>query len=185
MAVKASRYLTHLRRLHEPAEPVARLLDAATGLGGKLGPVLVQLPPSFRADAGLLAEALSAFPRTVRVACEFRHESWYSPAVRDVLVEHGAALCWADRDAHWITPRWRTATWGYVRFHWGAGSPPPCYPREVLAARAADVAAAYPEDEDVFVYFNNDPLGCALRDARAFASLCREVGLSPTRVAPA
>lgn len=168
MAVKASRYLTHLKRLREPAEPVTRLLDAAAGLGAKLGPVLVQLPGSFRADPGLLAAALASFPSTVRVACEFRHESWFSPAVQRVLTERGAALCWADRDARWLTPHWRTTSWGYVRFHWGAGSPAPCYPDVVLDERAAEVTSAHTADEDLYVYFNNDPLACALRDARAF-----------------
>lgn len=184
LAVKASRYLTHLKRLTEPEEPVARLLDAAAGLGPKLGPVLVQLPGSFSADADRLAAALDRFPRTVRVAVEVRHDSWFRSSVRQVLAERDAALCWADRGARWLTPRWRTAAWGYVRFHWGGDVPDPCYAAATLAERARDLAARYGPDDDVYVYFNNDPAGCAPRDAVAFAHACTEVGLQPTRVAP-
>ena len=68
MAVKVSRYLTHVRRLRDPTEPVSRLADRAVGLGDRLGPYLLQLPPTLRADAGLLDACLRAFPRSARVA---------------------------------------------------------------------------------------------------------------------
>jgi uncharacterized protein YecE (DUF72 family) len=120
VAVKASRYLTHVRRLKEPSEPVARLMAAATGLGPKLGPVLLQLPPNLRRDDEALARALGQFPNGVRVAVETRHDSWHDDRTREVLEAYGAAWVWVDpgnRDR----PRWRTADWGYVRFHRGAG----------------------------------------------------------------
>ena len=119
MAVKASRYLTHVRRLRDPAEPVRRMLDAFQGLGGKLGPVLLQLPPTLSADPALLDDCLARFPADVRVAVEPRHPSWWTNAVRAVLTARGAALCWADRRGQPVTPMWRTAGWGYVRFHEG------------------------------------------------------------------
>jgi uncharacterized protein YecE (DUF72 family) len=182
MAVKASRYLTHIRRLRDPAEPVARLMDRATALGDRLGPVLVQLPPTLQADPGLLAATLAQFPAGVRVAVEPRHASWWTDDTRRVLERAGAALCLADRDAAWITPRWRTADWGYVRLHWGAGTPAPCYPRAVLAERLEELAATWGPAEDVVVYFNNDPLACALRDARELGLLAAARGLPATRV---
>jgi uncharacterized protein YecE (DUF72 family) len=182
MAVKASRFLTHTRRLREPEEPVQRLLASASGLDDRLGPVLVQLPPTMKAAPELLERTLAAFPSSVRVAVEPRHPSWWSDEVRDLLTARGAALCLADRDSRWLTPRWRTADWGYVRFHWGSGEPPPCYPRPVLAQRLTELAALWGPGEDVFVYFNNDPLACALADARALAALCAEHGLAASRV---
>ena len=86
MAVKASRYLTHIRRLKDPAEPVQRLLDAATGLGDRLGPILLQLPPTWKGDPGLLDDCLAEFgrrgPRGLRVAVEMRHESCWTDEIR-------------------------------------------------------------------------------------------------------
>jgi uncharacterized protein YecE (DUF72 family) len=183
MAVKVSRFLTHIKRLADPEEPVQRFLDRATGLGSKLGPALIQLPPQFRADCGRLRETLDAFdafgPR-VRIAVEFRHPSWFTDEVRAILEEHGAALCLADRRGP-RTPIWRTADWSFVRFHQGRARPAPCYGRAALATWAERVAAEWRPDEDVFVYFNNDHRACAPRDAARFAGLCRRAGLEPTR----
>ena len=120
-AVKASRYLTHVRRLRDPDEPVRRFLERARGLGPKLGPVLVQLPPSLSVDLGALDRALGCFPRGVRVAVEFRHDSWWTPGARSLLERHGAALCLADQ-AGQRSPLWRTADWGYLRLHGGRRS---------------------------------------------------------------
>lgn len=169
-AVKASRFLTHLRRLRDPEGPVALLLDRARHLGPKLGPVLVQLPPKFPADPARLAAALNQFPAGVRVAVEFRDESWHTDAVRAVLEEHGAALCLADRRGA-RTPEWRTAGWGFIRFHEGSAEPTPCYENGALAGWAETVKRLWPAGEDVFCYFNNDWQACAIRDAREFARL--------------
>jgi len=123
VAVKASRYLTHIKRLRDPAEPVARLLGRADGLGSKLGPVLLQLPPTLQGDVELLQGCLACFPGYVRVAVEPRHRSWWTPEVRRVLSSYNAALCWADRRSRPITPLWRTADWGYLRLHEGDRHP--------------------------------------------------------------
>ena len=140
MAVKASRYLTHVRRLRDPAEPVARLLGAAAGLGPKLGPVLLQLPPTLKADVKALDACLGEFRTAaaalgehgLRVAVEPRHETWWTEETRQVLAAHDAALCWADRRGRPITPLWRTATWGYLRFHEGTAQPRPRYGPQAL-----------------------------------------------------
>ncbi|MGH3276208.1 MAG: DUF72 domain-containing protein [Streptosporangiaceae bacterium] len=180
MAIKASRYLTHVRRLRDPAEPVARLLSAAAGLGDRLGPVLLQLPPDFRAAPELLAACLHEFgqaPATAipggrpRVAVELRHESWWTGETRQVLTRYGAALCWADRRGHPVSPLWRTAEWGYLRFHEGAARPWPHYGAQALARWADRVARAWPPGADVFAYFNNDQRGAAVLDAAAFAAI--------------
>lgn len=171
-AVKASRYLTHIRRLRDPAEPVARLLDRAAGLGKTCGPFLLQLPPDLRANPAALDETLSAFGVSYRVAVEMRHPSWQADDVRDVLASHNAACCWADRRGR-LEPRWRTADWGYVRFHEGTASPRPCYGRSALKSAAAEIRRVFDRGEDVYVYFNNDPGACALKNARTFIRLVR------------
>jgi uncharacterized protein YecE (DUF72 family) len=182
MAVKASRYLTHIRRLADPAEPVARLLDAAAGLGAKLGPVLLQLPPTLRADTRRLAACLDEFATAgVRVAVEPRHPSWWTDAVRLELTSHDAALCWADQLGHPVTPLWRTAGWGYLRFHRGAASPAPRYGQAALRSWLGRIVAAWPDEAPVYAYFNNDPLGAAIADSAAFAALARGAGRTVTR----
>ncbi|MGK5630416.1 DUF72 domain-containing protein [Streptomyces sp. URMC 123] len=181
MAVKASRYLTHIKRLRDPEEPVGRLMARAAGLGERLGPVLLQLPPTLRADPEALARCLRCFPAGVRVAVEPRHETWWTDGTRAVLEEHGAALCWADRGSRPVTPLWRTADWGYVRFHAGRAAPWPRYGRRALASWARRVADAYPDAADVYAYFNNDPGGAAYRDAAVFARAARALGRTVSR----
>lgn len=180
-AVKMSRFLTHIRRLRDPAQPVSLLLERARPLGTKLGPVLVQLPPGMRADAGRLDTALGAFPGDTRVAVEFRERSWFTDEIRAILERHGAALCLAD-SPRIETPIWRTAGWGFVRFHHGLGHPQPCYEERALDRWARQLAELWPGDADAFVYFNNDWLGCAVRDAALFAHHAQAAGLRPTRV---
>jgi uncharacterized protein YecE (DUF72 family) len=184
-AMKASRYLTHMKRLKDPRAPIERMLSRAEGLGRKLGPVLLQLPPAMRPDAGRLREALAAFAAGIRVTVEFRDERWFNSEVRGVLERAGAALCLADRDSRLVTPAWRTADWGYVRFHGGAGTPPGGYGRRAIEARAALIAEVFGAGCDVHAYFNNDGYACALRDAGAFARAARRAGLQPTRTAAA
>jgi uncharacterized protein YecE (DUF72 family) len=181
MAVKASRYLTHIRRLRDPAEAVERITDRASRLGSKLGPVLIQLPPTMKVAPDRLSDTLDRFPRSWRVAVEFRHESWYTDEVRALLEAYGAALCLVDR-RRVVTPIWRTTDWTYVRFHHGRGKPDPCYGRQALESWAERVAASWKPEDDVYVYFNNDPRACALRDARVFALAARRAGLEPTRI---
>jgi len=183
VAVKASRYLTHVRRLRDPEEPVQRLMERSRTLGPKLGPVLVQLPPDLRVDLDGLSKTLRAFPEATRVAVELRHESWFEASVRRLLEETGAAFCLADR-AGPVGPLWRTTDWGYLRFHQGRSRPEPCYGRAALGTWARRLAELWPETADVFAYFNNDGCGCAPRDAHRFASAVRREGLSPTRVPP-
>ena len=182
VGVKASRYLTHIKRLREPQEPVERFLSHASHLGSKLGPVLLQLPPTLKRDAGLLKETLSCFGRRARVAVEFRHPSWYTDEIHSVLAENDAALCLADRDSRCITPLWRTAGWSYVRWHSGRATPAPCYGRTAMRSWAGRIAGLWSPEEDVFAYFNNDPQACAPRDAGVFARAAQGVGLRPTRV---
>jgi uncharacterized protein YecE (DUF72 family) len=183
-AMKASRFLTHIKRLKDAREPVERMMERARGLGAKLGPVLLQLPPNFKRDTGRLRDALAEFHHGTRVAVEFRHDSWFAADVRALLESRDAALCIADRGSRLRTPAWRTASWGYLRFHEGLASPAPSYGDTALDARAALVAQLFGPDADVYAYFNNDANACALRDAVRFAAASRRHGLHPTRVPP-
>jgi uncharacterized protein YecE (DUF72 family) len=181
VAVKASRYLTHIRRLREPEEPVSRLMDRAQGLGAKLGPVLLQLPPNLAIDLDALDRTLRAFPRHVRVAVEPRHASWWTDESRRLLERHGAALCLADADGL-RTPLWATAEWGYVRLHHGRASPESCYGRSAITTWASRLADLWPGTADVYAYLNNDGCGCAPHDARRLALAAARARLTPTRV---
>ena len=178
-AVKASRFLTHVKRLRDPEEPVARLVERVAGLGDRLDAVLLQLPPTLKADAGLLRDCLAQFPAGTRVAVEPRHDSWWTDEVRALLERYDAALCWADRAEQPVAPLWRTAGWGYLRLHTGAEGW--AYRPETLQVWAERLSETY-GDSDVLVYFNNDPGGAAVTDAVLFAEAVRRTGRTPTRV---
>jgi uncharacterized protein YecE (DUF72 family) len=180
-AVKMSRYLTHVKKLQDPAEPVARFFDRAQRLGPKLGPVLLQLPPTLPASVKRLDDTLRRLPHGVRAAVECRHESWFTDELRACLERHGAALVLADSPAR-RTPPWRTADWAYVRFHEGRARPRPCYGRQALRTWADRLEELWRPSEDVYVYFNNDPRACALRDARVFARLMAARGFQHGRI---
>jgi uncharacterized protein YecE (DUF72 family) len=142
--------------------------------------VLLQLPPSLRADVPALDETLSQFPPSVRVAVEPRHETWFTDEVRDVLKRHGAALCWADRLGRPRTPLWHTAGFGYLRMHEGRARPWPRYGRTSLSTWLDRIDRELP-GVPVYVYFNNDPGGAAVVDATALAAQARRRGREVTR----
>ena len=161
-AVKASRYLTHVRRLRELSEGVSRLEERIGPLiaSGKLGPLLWQLPATFHRDEERLASALSALPPG-RHAFEFRHASWFVDETYDLLRAHDAALVVADRAPEDPPPWVETASWAYVRFHHGrrrSGG----YTDAQLDAWAERISGV---TGDVYLYFNNDWEGLAVDDA--------------------
>ncbi|MEV6964711.1 DUF72 domain-containing protein [Hamadaea sp. NPDC051192] len=172
VAVKMSRYLTHIKRLADPAEPVARFLSRADALGDRLGPVLLQLPPTLRADPEALTETLRRFPQDVRVAVEPRHASWWTDDVRRVLEKYNAALSWADRGGRPVTPLWRTADFGYLRLHEGTARPRPRYGRTALTSWLDRVQDAFSR-QCVYVYFNNDHGAAAIDNARTLERMAR------------
>ena len=178
MAVKASRFLTHMKRLREPEEPVQRLWSRATELGDRLGPVLFQLPPRFPADAGRLAALLDTLPAAdasgVRVP---RSLLEHCLDLRPSLAQ-GRPVVWADRPGARIRLP-LTASWSYLRFHQGRTTAPG-YAREKLRRWAGRIAEL--PVEHTYVYFNNDPGGAAVRDARTLIELLRERGapVAPT-----
>ena len=170
--VKANRYITHLRRLREPRDSVKLFWSRARRLGKTLGPVLFQLPPNFHADVERLEGLLRALPKSMKPALEFRHPSWDTDEVYEVLDRAGAAYVLGDRPGL-NAPDVVTGGWSYVRFHQGRKLGPG-YPKEKLRAWADRIAAM--EAEDVYVFFNNDPQGAAIRDAYTFTDLLEERG---------
>jgi uncharacterized protein YecE (DUF72 family) len=170
VAVKASRFITHLKRLRDPGEPVELLWERASGLGDRLGPVLFQLPPRFPMDIERLRGLLHALPEGMHPAFEFRDRSWYSDEVFGLLDDVGAALVWPDRPGMRHTLP-MTAGWLYVRFHQGTVDGPG-YRRVKLrrwASRISETGAG-----EAYLYFNNDPTGAAIRDARTMIELLSE-----------
>ena len=172
-AVKTSRYLTHVRRLQALRPGIAKLLDRLEPLraSGKLGPLLWQLPPTFRRDDERLGEALEVLPQG-RHAFEFRHESWFTDEVYELLRDHRAALVVADRAPGPPTP-WRdTAGWAFIRFHRGRARDG-AYGRRALETWADRIRSA---NGDVYAYFNNDWQGFAVENALTLLRLLKRPG---------
>jgi len=180
--LKLSRYLSHIKRLKDPEEAITRFMERANRLGSRLGPLLLQLPPKFIAQPERLRRTLSLIPGPVQVAVELRDRSWFTDQVGDILMGRAAPLVLTDRGETMLEPEWVTANWGYVRLHHGLDQPWSCYTDSRLGWWAERVAALYGPDLEVFVFFNNDPHGCAVRDAVRFEAHCHRVGLRPTRV---
>ena len=161
-AVKASRYLTHVRRLRELPEGIALLAERLEPLveAGRLGPILWQLPESFRRDDERLASALAALPPG-RHAWEFRHASWFVPEVEELLRAHGAALVIGDHPRRPFQTRALTADWTFMRFHYGHRGRDGNYSRRELEDWARWIEATRAR-ADVYAYFNNDWSGYAV-----------------------
>jgi uncharacterized protein YecE (DUF72 family) len=168
-AVKASRYLTHMKKLKEPEEPLSKLFARARELQRKLGPVLYQLPPQLEKDIARLRGFLRALPdaRSIRHAIEFRHPSWYDDEVFAELARYGVALCLHDM-AGSAAPREAIAKFVYVRFHGTTGRYGGAYSQRSLEEWAGWLAD---QRKPAFVYFNNDIGGHAPRNAGTLLAL--------------
>ena len=172
-AVKASRFLTHMKKLKEPEEPIDRLFTRMSALGRHLGPVLYQLPPGLKSDRDRLARFLDALPRDARHVIEFRDPSWYAPEILELLERHRASLCLHDMPGS-ATGRERVGPFVYVRFHGSTAKYGGGY-REGCLTRWADwLNAQRDEGVDVYAYFNNDMGGHAPRDAVALRRALEE-----------
>lgn len=158
-ALKASRVITHIKRLKDIAEPVAYLYRVTDAFGAARGPVLFGLPPNMKQDLDRLRAFLALVPRDVRTAIEFRHESWHDDEVFDLLREHRVALCIAHMDDG-ETPFIATTDWGYVRLRREA------YDTGELRQWRERVAAQ--QWNEAFVYFKHEDAGTGPRLAREF-----------------
>jgi uncharacterized protein YecE (DUF72 family) len=172
-AVKASRYLTHVRRLRELEAGVKLFYERIDPLvrAGKLGPVVWQLPPNFRRDDERLAEALRALPAG-RHCFEFRHPSWFEDPVYELLRGHGAALVIGDHPRWPFQARELTSDWTLVRLHHGRRGRRGNYSRRELEEWARRLAG-WRQRADVLVYLNNDWEGFAVENALLLKRLLR------------
>jgi uncharacterized protein YecE (DUF72 family) len=179
-AVKASRFLTHMKKLTDPEAPLTLLFYGVRNLRDRLGPVLYQLPPNWPLNLDRIERFLDVLPRALdpgddgasarrrdrggaRPVIEFREPSWYDDRVFDLLRRHGVALCLHDMPGS-ATGRMLVGPFVYVRFH-GAAKYAGRYADERLENWAAWLTARAAEGIDVFAYFNNDAGGHAPRDA--------------------
>jgi uncharacterized protein YecE (DUF72 family) len=183
VAVKVSRYLSHIKRLAEPAEPIQRFTERARALGTRLGPALLQLPPNFERDDDRLQAVLDRWPDGWRLTVEFRHPSWFHDDVYARLRARDVAMTLTDRHGP-REPLVATASWGYVRLHEGTAHPRPCYGRTALHSWIERIRSSWGERDDVFVYFNNDHRACAIRNALTFRRLLGQHSRSEGRSGP-
>jgi len=166
-SVKASRYLTHVKRLRDLGPGLELFLERIEPLlrSPKLGPLLWQLPPTFRRDHDRLAGALALLPRDLRHCVEFRDPSWFVPETYALLREHGIALVVGDRpQVNRFQTHELTAAWTFVRFHGGTRGRRGNYSRSELEEWAGRLRA-WSRTHEVFAYFNNDWEGFAPRNA--------------------
>jgi uncharacterized protein YecE (DUF72 family) len=171
-AIKASRYITHVKRLRELRDGIAILYDRIEPLleSDKMGPILWQLPATFKRHDERLAEALGALPRSERHCFEFRHESWFADDVYALLRRHGVALVIGDHPQRPFQSHELTTDWTFVRFHYGRRGRGGNYSETELEEWAERVRA-FRRHGDVYCYFNNDWNGYAVRNALSLRAM--------------
>jgi uncharacterized protein YecE (DUF72 family) len=172
-AIKASRFLTHNKKLKEPENALNNFLPRAEALGDKLGPILFQLPPKWRINVERLAEFLSALPKYHRYTFEFREPSWLTEQVYDLLREHNAAFCIYEL-AGFHSPFEITADWTYVRLHGPGGKYQGSYSDQVMRTWADRIAGWSRQLRSIYIYFDNDQAGYAAFNAVTLKRLVDE-----------
>jgi uncharacterized protein YecE (DUF72 family) len=170
-AVKASRFITHMKRLKDPTASVEKFFLAADRLEGKLGPILFQLPPRWQVNTTRLREFLEALPAGHRHVFEFRDASWLEPEVFSILRQYNAAFCIHDL-GDMQTPLQITADFTYLRFHGpGEAKYTGSYPRRELQKWAHRIDDWRQALAAIYVYFNNDVGGWAVKNALTLREL--------------
>jgi uncharacterized protein YecE (DUF72 family) len=169
-AVKASRFITHMKKLKDCEEPLDTFLTRARNLGEAIGPILYQLPPKWGFNRERIESFIALLPRDLVHVFEFREKSWLTEEVFALLDEHGVSFCAHDMPGS-KTERWAAGPIAYVRFHGGEGKYWGRYPDEALLAWADWIVAQARGGRDVWCYFNNDIGGHAIHDALTLRSI--------------
>jgi uncharacterized protein YecE (DUF72 family) len=154
-SVKASRYITHMKKLNEAGDALDLLLNNATGLDRKLGTVLFQLPPRWNLNVQRFQKFLKLLPASERFVFEFRDHSWYTRQVYQMLRDHNCAFCIYDLAGH-TSPVEVTADFVYVRLHGPGDKYQGSYEENALQQWANKLINWVIEGKDVYVYFDND-----------------------------
>lgn len=163
-AVKASRFITHMKKLKDPKEPLERFSDRVRSLEDKLGPMLFQLPLRWKCNVERLKAFLALLGKDCRSAFEFRDPSWFNEEVYAVLRAAGAAFCIYDLDGH-LSPKIVTAPLVYVRLHGPDGPYRGLYDNQTLAGWAGAFTAWVRQGREIFCFFDNDEAGYAVQNA--------------------
>jgi uncharacterized protein YecE (DUF72 family) len=163
-AVKASRYITHNRKLKDPKATFARFMEVVEAFGSKLGPILFQLPPGWKINEERLAEFLAALPPKHRYAFEFRNASWHTPAVYALLRQYNAAFCIFELNG-FLSEVETTADFAYIRLHGPGNAYQGDYSNSALRIWASRIESWIAQKREVFLYFDNDQAGFAAKNA--------------------
>jgi uncharacterized protein YecE (DUF72 family) len=163
-AVKASRYITHMKKLKDPEQPLERFIGRVSCLEGKLGPILFQLPPRWKCNVERLRAFLDVLGSDCRSAFEFRDPSWFHDGVYQALEQAGAAFCIYDLNGN-HSPKIVTGSFVYVRLHGPDGPYRGSYSDQALAGWAGAFAAWVRQGREIFCFFDNDEAGYAVRNA--------------------
>jgi uncharacterized protein YecE (DUF72 family) len=170
--LKASRYISHMKKLKDCARPLAEFLAAARRFADRLGAILVQLPPHWRANPQRLADFLGLLPGDLRFAMEFRDPSWHTPKVYELLEAHGIALCQFDL-AGVTSPAEVTTDLVYLRLHGPDAAYAGSYAEEELTKWATRLRAWAKEGREVYVFFDNDEYAYAVDNANTLQELLK------------
>jgi uncharacterized protein YecE (DUF72 family) len=165
-AVKASRLITHLKKLRNVEKALETFLGRVRLLGEKLGPILYQLPPNLHKKEDLLEDFASSLPADLTHVFEFRHPSWFDPTIFAIMERRNIGLCVFDMPGL-SCPVLATADFAYVRFHGSAGLYSSCYSLEELETWAGRIRGLARGRRAVYIYFNNDAEAFAVQNALA------------------
>ncbi|MFL9846047.1 DUF72 domain-containing protein [Flavobacterium rhizosphaerae] len=171
-AIKASRYITHIKKLHDTADSLHKFLEHAAGLKDKLGVVLFQLPPRWGVNAGRLESFIKNIPKKIRCTFEFRDHSWYTEEVYTLLQKYNCAFCIYELGGH-LSPVKVTADFVYIRLHGPGNKYQGNYSHESLKEWAQKCKNWAADGKDVYLYFDNDEKGYAAFNAKTIQQMVK------------
>jgi uncharacterized protein YecE (DUF72 family) len=171
-AAKASRYITHMKKLKDPDTGVSHFLARMSLLGDRLGPILFQLPPRWRFNADRLGSFLAALGSGFRYAFELRDPSWLNDRTYELLSRYGVAYCIYELGG-FLSPTEVTADFVYIRLHGPAAPYQGDYDTRILTGWAGAICGWLEEGLQVYCYFDNDEAGYAVRNAIELQEMLR------------